>query len=349
MSPHRSQKLSRFFFFVFILLCFFNRAGAEEWRGVWVKKDSLKVTADIETLIQTAKDHHLNTLFVQVYAQGRLLDENLIQYLTQEAKLQGLAVHAWFNIFNVWNQYGFPKDTTENANHIYFAHPDWFLCDAKGRSLREYSFAQRHLAGADGLFLDPRHEQVQNDILLRLDDFVSRYEVAGVHLDYFRYPGKYFMSCENATPNLLPEIVAPHDENLTVVLEKIQKLFHQKYPKLFLSVAVVANRQKALDQYAQDWGRWLKEDKLDFVALMSYSTDRYTVKQQILKTQALTGEKSFYLMGLGAWRLSVHELADRIQMARNLRERETPAQKGFVLFAYDHLKKKLKLLGPISK
>jgi uncharacterized lipoprotein YddW (UPF0748 family) len=163
------------------------------------------------------------------------------------------------------------------------------------------------------------------------------------------YLGKYFMSCENATPNLLPEIVAPHDENLTVVLEKIQKLFHQKYPKLFLSVAVVANRQKALDQYAQDWGRWLKEDKLDFVALMSYSTDRYTVKQQILKTQALTGEKSFYLMGLGAWRLSVHELADRIQMARNLRERETPAQKGFVLFAYDHLKSKIKTLGPILK
>jgi uncharacterized lipoprotein YddW (UPF0748 family) len=123
----------------------------------------------------------------------------------------------------------------------------------------------------------------------------------------------------------------------------------KKHPKLFLSVAVVADRHKALNLYAQDWGKWLKEDKLDFVALMSYSTDRYTVKQQILKTQALVGEKSFYLVGLGAWRLSAHDLIDRIQMTRNLKQQETPSQKGFVLFAYDHLKSKIKTLGPILK
>jgi len=315
--------------------------GAEEWRGVWVKKDNLKVTADVQTLIQSAKDHHLNTLFVQVYAQGRFLDEDLIQVLTAKAKAEGLAVHAWFNILNVWNQYGFPKeDVTANTNHLYFTHPDWFLCDAKGRSLREYSFAQRRLLGADGLFLDPHHPQVQNEIVQQLDDFVSRYEVAGIHLDYFRYPGKYFMSCENATPNLYPEISSPHEENITQLLNKIRQMRDEKHPKLFLSVAVVADRHKALDLYAQNWGKWLKEDKLDFVALMSYSTDRYTVKQQILKTQALAGEKSFYLVGLGAWRLSAHQLMDRIQMVRNLRNQDTPSQKGFVLFAYDHLKNK---------
>jgi uncharacterized lipoprotein YddW (UPF0748 family) len=338
MLSRHNLRLSSFVFCALLFLA--SSVGAEEWRGVWIKKDSLKVTADVEALIQYAKDQQLNNLFVQVYAQGRYLDESLIQMLTEQAKAQGLAVHAWFNIFNVWNQYGFPKETTENAEHLYFTHPDWFLCDSKGKSLREYSFAQRRLWGADGLFLDPHRLEVQEDIVKRLDDFVSKYEVAGVHLDYFRYPGKYFMSCENATPNLYPEISSPHEENITQLLNKIRQMRDEKHPKLFLSVAVVADRHKALDLYAQNWGKWLKEDKLDFVALMSYSTDRYTVKQQILKTQALAGEKSFYLVGLGAWRLSAHQLMDRIQMVRNLRNQDTPSQKGFVLFAYDHLKNK---------
>jgi hypothetical protein len=54
-------------------------------------------------------------------------------------------------------------------------------------------------------------------------------------------------------------------------------------------------------------------------------------------------------VGLGAWRLSAHDLIDRIQMTRNLKQQETPSQKGFVLFAYDHLKSKIKTLGPILK
>lgn len=345
MLSRHNLKLSSFVFCALLFLA--SSVGAEEWRGVWVKKDNLKVTQDVEALIQYAKNQQLNTLFVQVYAQGRYLDENLIQMLTQQAKAQGLAVHAWFNVFNVWNQYGFPKEVSENANHLYFRHPDWFLCDGRGKSLREYPFAQRHLLGADGLFLDPRHLEVQNDIVQRLDDFVSKYEVAGVHLDYFRYPGKYFMSCENATPNLLPEIISPHEENVTQVLDKIRKMRDERHPGLLLSVAVVADRYKALEQYAQNWGLWLKQDKLDFVVLMAYSPDRLMVKKQLLSTQLLKGQKSFYLYGVGAWRLSNAEIMDRIYLSRRLNESQTSQLKGFVLFAYDHLKKKN--LEPILK
>jgi len=347
MSLITCLKKSSLVFFALLFAFFCTPVSAEEWRGVWVKKDSLKVTADVDALIQSAKNHELNTLFVQVYAQGRYLDESLIQRLTKEAKAQGLAVHVWFNIFNVWNQYGFPKESTENAEHLYFSHPDWFLCDSKGKSLREYPFAQRRLLGADGLFLDPRRLEVQEDIVKRLDDFVSKYEVAGVHLDYFRYPGKYFMSCENVTPNLLPEITAPHEANVTQVLDKIRKMRDEKHPQLMLSVAVVADRYKALEQYAQNWGHWLKQDKLDFVVLMAYSPDRFTVKKQLLSTQLLSGQKSFYLYGVGAWRLSSEEIMDRIFLSRRLNQSETPHLKGFVLFAYDHLKNKN--LKPILK
>lgn len=172
-------------------------------RGLWVRAASVAVPESIPRILSVAETMEITDLYVQVvvagyaYYDSRLLPRS--QYLSSVAEpdydpldslIKAFAatptrIHAWVNTLLFWSLPEPPDSTT----HILYTHPEWFIRDVHRRSMIEYTHAMWTNCRLEGLYLDPEHPGV-TDLLSRIcAEVVSRYPVAGIHLDFIRYPG----------------------------------------------------------------------------------------------------------------------------------------------------------------
>ena len=113
---------------------------ANAMRGVWVTttaSTALDSRENIKTMVSSCKTAGINHLFIVVYNNARTIYpstvmQNLIgkqqlekfvgrdplQECVEEAKAQGLKVHAWF-------EYGFSSSYSANGGPIVAAKPSW--------------------------------------------------------------------------------------------------------------------------------------------------------------------------------------------------------------------------------
>lgn len=175
-----------------------STATADEMRAAWVasvfninfpSKQGLapdEQKAEIAHIVQTAKKIGLNALMVQVRPEGDALYESRIEpwsrYLTgtqgkspgydplatfiAEGRKHGIEIHAWIN----------PYRAAANAKNA--RHPSHVTNRLAAHTKRVGNL----------LLLDPGSEQVRDHVVAVVKDLVSRYPVAGVHLDDYFYP-----------------------------------------------------------------------------------------------------------------------------------------------------------------
>ncbi len=171
----------------------------------------------IDKIIDIAVDIGITDIYAQVviggYAYCNIKNIPRSQYLSKvsgttfdplkalikAAQKKKIKVHAWINTMLAWSL----RQPPDSSRHIYFIHPEWFIKDIKNNSMRNYTYDKWVECGLEGLYLDPGQEKVRDFIALISKEIANKYAVAGIHLDFIRYPGTLWGLTINDTTALL--------------------------------------------------------------------------------------------------------------------------------------------------
>ena len=193
-------------------------ADEPELRALWVDSfnPGLRSPAEIDALIERAKQGNLNTIVAQVRRNAQsLYAESLegwvenyvpppgfdpLHELIVKAHAQGIEVHAWANIGPVFSgnpsvaTASFPCKVPCDPNHIFNQHgwgspedQNW-LTRAHPSYLNGTTFSGQRTSPAGLWFLDLGHPAAAQHTLDVLLHVLRNYDVDGIHLDYIRYP-----------------------------------------------------------------------------------------------------------------------------------------------------------------
>jgi uncharacterized lipoprotein YddW (UPF0748 family) len=190
----------------------------DEIRAMWVLRTSLTSPERISALVQAARDHGFNTLFVQVRGRGdsyflggleprppELLRQpegfDPLASVLRAAHASGLRVHAWVNV----NLVSSAVDLPASREHVIYRHPGWLMVpreiaqdlakiepDSPAYVGKLARWTRADLTDVEGLYVSPVHPEAATYAEGIVRDIARRYAVDGIHLDYARYPSDRF-------------------------------------------------------------------------------------------------------------------------------------------------------------
>ncbi len=286
-------------------------------RGLWVRAVSTASPDSITRIIQVAEKLGVTDIYVQVVVAGYAYYGSQIlprsQYLSEIAgsrydpldalikavKNRRIRIHAWVNALLVWSL----KEPPDSARHVLYTHPEWFISNINRKSMANYSYKEWSDLVLEGLYLNPALPEVQEHVKSICAEIASNYPVAGVHLDFIRYPGTLWGLPENDTSSLFagldgytlrwlnltryPQLPFPlrwktwhywkiseqRERAIFQVIERVRSAIRESAvnPKCVLTAAVFANPSTARYNFAQNWMKW--GEMLDYPVVMSYTQD----------------------------------------------------------------------------
>ncbi len=161
--------------------------------------------------------------------------------------------------------------------------------------MREAGRLQRNFTGEEKRWLCPSDPRNMEHEVNTIVEILQRYPVAGIHLDYIRYPGQDSCFCKNCRNRFEKFTGKPvsnwpprfhgntdlrqrwHDfrrQNITALVKSIKETINRIRPETELSAAVYGNWLSARESVAQDWVEWCRDGYLDFVCPMNYTSSR---------------------------------------------------------------------------
>ena len=286
-------------------------------RGLWVRAVSIASPDSIPRILHIAQKLGITDIYVQVVVAGYAYYKSNIlprsQYLSKvsgsnydpldslirAAHKRSIRVHAWVNALLIWSL----KEPPDSSNHILYTHPEWFIKDARTRSIADYSHKEWTDAGLEGLYLDPANQEVQRHLKKVCTEIVNKYPVTGIHLDFIRYPGTLWGLPENDTSAIFAGIEGytirwlnlvrypqlsvisrwmvwhywklnrQKEKAISQILENVHTSIKENtiHTKCKLTTAVFPNPSMARYRFAQNWTNW--EKILDYPVVMSYTQD----------------------------------------------------------------------------
>lgn len=340
-----------------------------EMRGVWIDVRSIPHTeAGIESLVERLYQAHCNALFVESFYRGetiypssflarwglpsqmesfRSVGLDPLSIFIREARKRDMQVHAWLDMFYVGLDVPGP---------LLSVFPQWVARNRDGTA----GYVQ---GGKRFFFVCPRHEGVLEFYKGFLGELVERYNLDGIHLDYFRFPDPtladscYCEGCRRAfrketgiDPLYLDPVgdfeayrkwVLFRTEELTDFAAALLQHIRTIQPGVLLSCAVkpFGFPLEGYPGFLQDWPKWGKMGLFDFLVPMTYSS-------RPLEFEGLLVWVRTFLRGIpfcaGVWcaGASKETIIDEIVRAR----KHTPC--GVVLFAYPYLSDDLLIALP---
>jgi len=367
----------------------FQQPAAEtaETRALWVLRTSLTSPQSITALVRRARDNGFNTLLVQVRGRGDAYYRGALEPMPADllrqpstfdplatvisaARGAGLRVHAWVNINLVSSAVQLPSSRA----HLVHRHPEWLMVprdiaqelaavpvDSPAYVGKLARWTRSQSADVEGLYSSPAVPAAQAHAEAVVRDLARRYDLAGIHLDYARYPTERFDYSRSAIaqfratlrPSLDPQRRKAVDAEqsvdlfaypdafpeewrafrvarMTALVARLSAAVKAERPSALVSVAAAPDRAEALSHRLQDWGAWLAEGLVDAVAPMAYTQEPERFAEQIAAARSAAGTRVVWA-GIGAYRLSPEQTIRNIQTARRL------GADGIVLFSYDSL------------
>jgi uncharacterized lipoprotein YddW (UPF0748 family) len=271
-------------------------AEKPEFRGMWVSAygpDLLSPQA-VDQLIEDAKLANLNALVIQVRKMGDAHyksayeppGENLVDpkfdtlaYVIKKAHEAGIEVHAWLNTYKVWAGDSRPKSPA----HVYNMHPEWLSKSIDGRLERDGQYA-----------LDPGAPGVNDYTFKIYMDCLKKYDIDGIHFDYFRYWDTVYGYSDAAVAAFnrqsgrkgIPEPTDPEwsefrRQAVTSLLKRIHEAVKETKPWVKVTSAVTTSlkcdkdftKTRPYNGLFQNWAAWLKEGIVDAVIPMNYKAE----------------------------------------------------------------------------
>ena len=306
--------------------------------AAWVVRFDLDSPAEVAAVCSEARQAGFDELLVQVRGRADAhyrseiapRAENLAaapadfdplaQLLTGCAPLP---LHAWLNVYYLWGGAAPP----ENPRHPGHPGQPWILADNTGRPVSLYSAREKRLGWIEGSYADPASAEYRALFVEVVKELLSRYPVAGIHLDFIRYPGPGYGKSEplagefqrlwGLDPRLLPERLSaeavtawlegtqpPADRVLTtaalfwnefragqvtrLVREVRQAVDQSGAPGTILSAAVFPEASAAYLENGQEWQAWAAEGLVDALYPMAYFGDLDRVGNQLREIAATT-------------------------------------------------------------
>ena len=361
--------------------------AATEIRALWVLRTSLSSPASVRTLIESARDHGFNTLLVQVRGRGDAYYDPRLEPRAAELSRQpgtfdplaavieaaapaGLKVHAWVNV----NLVSSAADLPRAREHLVHRHPEWLMVPRElaqelapvdsespaylGKLAR---WTRAASSGVEGLYTSPLVPAAVEHTVAVVRDIAKRYPVAGVHLDYARYPSDRFDYSRAAIrefraslrPNLTASARRDMDalerddlfaypdayaaewrqfrvDRMSALMRRLRDAVKQERRGALVTVAAAPDLQEARAHRLQDWGAWLEAGLVDAVCPMAYAPEAARFAEHIAAARGAAGDRAVWA-GIGAYRLSPSQTVDNIRTARRL------GAAGIVLFSYDSM------------
>jgi uncharacterized lipoprotein YddW (UPF0748 family) len=320
-------------------------------RALWVLAEGARRVLDdparVPGLVSDASALGATDLFVQVYRGGRAWYDSSIAdaspyrkareasgvdplaLLLERAGAAGIRVHAWVNVLSL--------SQNRSAPIVAKLGRDAILTDRHGRSLLDYPDYEvpqpdrtYYRMGTPGLYLDPGAPGVAEWLVALFTELVARYPtLAGLHLDYIRYPdvlpftpgsrfgvGLDFGYGAPSRARFAKEtgLEAPFGKSLrnadawddwrrervTALVHDIAHAVRARRPGLAMSAAVWSHADRAYLALAQDWRAWLEDGSLDFAVPMAYTRDDRLLRYQAEHFAGLPIGKRIWV-GLGTW------------------------------------------------
>ncbi|KPL19359.1 MAG: hypothetical protein AMJ92_03490 [candidate division Zixibacteria bacterium SM23_81] len=304
----------------------------EEARVVWFSRFEYDSEADIRSEIGKADSCRCNIILFQVRGQADALylsdlepwSELLgggypgfdpLAVAIEEAQLRGMELHAYINVFPVWNGANLPAD----PQHIYNLHPEWVMVDQSGIPMDP---------SAGYAFISPGIPQAAQHIRDVITDIVTKYDVDGVHLDYIRYPSSGYSYDDSSlarfqreyggTPGELPDQWKQFRRNL--VTHFVSGVYYDVTglkPWVKVSAATWGDFYDGYTFYYQDSHGWLESKILDFSAPMIYTDDMWAFHSR-LENHVVSSYGRHIYAGIGAYLLEPTELLAQVDSTRSL-------------------------------
>jgi uncharacterized lipoprotein YddW (UPF0748 family) len=307
---------------------------------VWIGIDTGKSADDWKRSFATMRASGIHAIVPEIY-NGRQayfpstqlpVKTDLLGTLLPLARAEGLEVHPW-----IWCM---PCMVEE----IMSKHPDWYNVNAKGESALDKPAYQQYYK-----FLDPGRPEVREWLQGIVKELAGIAELAGIHLDYIRYPDAILPKGLWKNYNIVQDKVHPqYDYGYTEFERAAYKKKHGLDPlqltdpaahKTWLqfrfdtvtdlvnhylvpaahargkliTAAVFPGPALARQMVLQDWGRWKLDGFLPMLYNVFYEAGPEWVKQQTAEGVA-AARKPVY-SGLFIHQMDTTTLARTLEMA----------------------------------
>ena len=177
------------------------------------------------------------------------------------------------------------------------------------------------------------------------------HDIAGLHFDYIRYPGREHCFCDGCRRHFEARIGHPVEnwpadtrdilkeewlqfrcDQISALVKFVHDEAKKVNPALEISAAVFRNYQLVRENNGQDWEAWCREGWLDFVCPMDYTQSLETFRGFIRRQLEWThGVRLCPGVGLSLWKHSSRPLT-MIEQLSAVRHFNLP---GFTVFNFD--------------
>ncbi len=286
-----------------------------EVRAIWVTRFAYNSAAEVQAIIDRAAAAGFNVVYFQIRGNGdayyrsslvpwaKKLTGTLgkepgwdpLQTAIDRARLRGVELHAYWNVYAGWTvpagcssttctcrpQQGqadscvLPEPSADGgAEHLLRAHPEYMAVTSAGTSIdTEY------------YWFSPGHPQVKAHLLAAATELLANYDVDGLHLDRVRYPGSSYSydPGSQAAYDALPATQRPtyadwQRQQVTDFVTQVYAVLKQRRPKAVLSASVWGiykplpgcNTSQGYGNYYQDSIGWMKAGAIDAITPMMY-------------------------------------------------------------------------------
>ncbi|WP_432667581.1 family 10 glycosylhydrolase [Wukongibacter baidiensis] len=277
-----------------------------------------------------------------------------LEFIITEAHKRDIEIHPWINPYRITMK---TSDLDELAyDHPARVHPEWVVAHGKGEKIRHY--------------FNPGIPEVEKMILDGVSEILENYDVDGIHLDDYFYPGQAFNDADTYAQygGEYADIGDWRRSNINSLIEKMYKLVKAKDENLQFGVspfAIWANsssnplgsdtrgKQSYYSMYADTRG-WVKAGYLDYIMPQIYWNIGYEVAdyEKILNwwSDVVADTEVDLYIGQAAYRAGNTDPnspwygVDQLRAQVNL-NRTTDNVGGYAMFRYATLVRKPELVG----
>lgn len=343
-------------------------------KAIWVTRFDYRSKVDVQRIITNLAQAGFTDVFFQIRGNGTAFYRSRVEPRAYElsgdkfsalgtdpgwdplavaletAKPHALRVHAYMNVLPGWKGL---KDPPAAAGQLWTEHPDWFMVDSMGSKMLPTSGWYS--------FLNPAVPAVRAHLRSIVAE-LCEYDVAGIHLDYIRYPHDYRIVAPQRYPDASPEEILRRSdfsydevsqgqlfdaygwevskkqimefrcETVTRVVRDISYVMQMNKPDAcVLSTSVMGNPVEGKKTAHQDSGLWARRGLVDWVVQMNYGTRSFDRYVDLMKKAA--GRKGFrtsVVMGI----YCKNDTEDILSQLETVRE---SGCRGFALFSYTYL------------
>ncbi len=343
-------------------------------RALWVTRFDYSTPDDVQQIINHVVESGFTDVFFQIRGNGSTFYKSdlepwayelsgqkvsmlgtdpgwdPLQLALDTASPSGLRVHAYMNVLPGWKGL---EDPPLAVGQLWTEHPDWFMVDSFGEKMRPTSGWYA--------FINPVLPEVRAH-LRGLVKELCEYDVAGIHLDYIRYPYDYYLIAAQHYPDATDSEILRHsdfsydpasqaalfktygwevskkqiqqfrcDSVTRVVRDLSYTMQIQKPNGCLLTASVMGNPEEGKRHAYQDSGAWVREGLVDWVVQMNYGTRSFSRYLSAMKKAAGSRKfKSSVIVGINCKNTS-EEIVAQIDRVRE------SGSRGVALFSYSFL------------